>query len=193
MTARLPARSLLLPLLLVVLWQLWGLGLPERSPAPLPLEVVEAAGQLIGSGDLPMAVLLSLGRVALGFLLAGSLALLLGLLMGYIRTVERNLDPIVESFRPVAPIALLPLAILWFGTGNAGGRLRCRLRRVLPDDRQHHPRREGGRAAPGAGGPDARAVAPAHPAGGDLTGGGARDLRRRPALDGLRLDVDRRR
>jgi ABC-type nitrate/sulfonate/bicarbonate transport system permease component len=118
MSARLPARSLFLPLLLIMLWQAWGLGVAEKSRAPLPLEVASAAVQLVGSGELPMAVLLSLGRVGLGFALAGSLALLLGLLMGYIRTVERNLDPIVESFRPVAPIALLPLAILWFGTGT---------------------------------------------------------------------------
>jgi len=118
MTPRLPARALFLPLLLIALWQVWGLGLPEKSRAPLPLNVAEAAVELIASGDLPTAILLSLGRVALGFLIAGSLALVLGLLMGYIRTVERNLDPIVESFRPVAPIALLPLAILWFGTGT---------------------------------------------------------------------------
>jgi ABC-type nitrate/sulfonate/bicarbonate transport system permease component len=118
MTARLPLRGLFLPVLLIALWQVWGFGLPEKSRAPLPLEVVEAAARLIGSGDLPNAVLMSLGRVATGFLLAGSLALVLGLLMGYIRTVERNLDPIIESFRPVAPIALLPLAILWFGTGT---------------------------------------------------------------------------
>lgn len=118
MIARLPVRALFLPLLLVALWQIWGQGLPEKSQAPLPIGVFDAAVELIGSGDLPMAVLLSLGRVALGFLLAGSLALVLGLLMGYIRAVERNLDPIVESFRPVAPIALLPLAILWFGTGT---------------------------------------------------------------------------
>jgi ABC-type nitrate/sulfonate/bicarbonate transport system permease component len=96
----------------------WGLGLPEKSRAPLPLSVVEAAVTLIGSGDLPTAIGMSLGRVALGFAIAGSLALGLGLLMGFIRTVERNLDPIVESVRPVAPIALLPLAIPWVGTGT---------------------------------------------------------------------------
>ncbi len=118
MTARLPLKSLAVPLALIVIWQLWGLTLPARSRAPLPIHVVEAAVGLLESGDLPMALAQSLGRVALGFGVAGSLALILGLLMGYLRVVERNLDPIVESFRPVAPIALLPLAILWFGTGT---------------------------------------------------------------------------
>lgn len=118
MSARFPTRALILPLGLLVLWQLWGLTLPEKSRAPLPADVIASAAELIASGRLPSAVLQSLGRVGLGFLLAGSLALILGLLMGYFRGVERNLDPLVESFRPVAPIALLPLAILWFGTGT---------------------------------------------------------------------------
>jgi ABC-type nitrate/sulfonate/bicarbonate transport system permease component len=116
--ARLPLRGLILPVSLLVIWQAWGLTLPPRSRAPLPLHVVEAAAGLLASGDLPMALLQSLGRVALGVGIAGSAALILGILMGYLRAVERNLDPIVESFRPVAPIALLPLAILWFGTGT---------------------------------------------------------------------------
>jgi len=118
MTLRLSPRILILPVGLVVLWQLWGLALPERSRAPVPVNVLGAAVELVSTGQLPMAVIQSLGRVGMGFLIAGSIALILGLLMGYVRAVERNFDPIVESFRPVAPIALLPLAILWFGTGT---------------------------------------------------------------------------
>jgi ABC-type nitrate/sulfonate/bicarbonate transport system permease component len=38
--------------------------------------------------------------------------------MGTYRAIDRSIDPLVESFRPIAPIALLPLAILWFGTGT---------------------------------------------------------------------------
>lgn len=118
MIRQLSWRMLAMPLGLIVLWQLWGMTLPDRSRAPVPHGVFAAAVELISTGQLPMAVLQSLGRVGTGFLVAGAVALLLGLLMGYLRPVERNLDPIVESFRPVAPIALLPLAILWFGTGT---------------------------------------------------------------------------
>jgi len=39
--------------------------------------------------------------------------------MGASPAVERNVDPLVESFRPIAAIAILPLAILWLGTGTA--------------------------------------------------------------------------
>ena len=38
--------------------------------------------------------------------------------MGPCAAVERNLDPLVESFRPIAAIAILPLVILWLGSGN---------------------------------------------------------------------------
>jgi len=54
-----------------------------------------------------------------GFAIAALLAVPLGLAMGTSRAIARNLDPLVESFRPIAAIAILPLAILWLGTGTA--------------------------------------------------------------------------
>jgi ABC-type nitrate/sulfonate/bicarbonate transport system permease component len=111
-------RTFVLPLLLILLWQVWGGFAPERSRVPVPTGVLAEAATMIGSGELPSALVESLSRVALGFFSAGSAALLLGLAMGFWRIAERNLDPIVETFRPIAPIALLPLAILWFGTGT---------------------------------------------------------------------------
>jgi ABC-type nitrate/sulfonate/bicarbonate transport system permease component len=54
-----------------------------------------------------------------GFAVAALVAVPLGLAMGSMRRVERNLDPLIESFRPIAAIAVLPLAILWMGTGTA--------------------------------------------------------------------------
>ncbi len=111
-------RGLALPLLLVVLWQVWAGQLPQPTHAPMPLRVIVAAETLIASGDLPLAIIQSLGRVFAGFAVAAGIAVPLGLAMGGVRAIERNLDPIVESFRPVAAIAILPLAILWFGTGT---------------------------------------------------------------------------
>lgn len=111
-------RWLALPLLLVLAWQLWSLGLPENSPAPAPLKVLRAFITLTASGELPMAILQSLGRVMAGFGGALLLAVVLGGLMGTSRALRDNLDPIIESFRPIAPMALLPIAILWFGTGT---------------------------------------------------------------------------
>ncbi|MGQ0652264.1 MAG: ABC transporter permease [Betaproteobacteria bacterium] len=93
--------------------------LPADTRAPSPARVVVAFVDLVTSGALVSATLQSLGRVVLGFGCALALGLLLGLLMGSSRRIRDTFDPIVESFRPIAPMALLPVAILWFGTGTA--------------------------------------------------------------------------
>ncbi len=111
-------RMLALPAVGVLLWQAWALTLPPESPAPAPLKVLAAFATLVKSGDLPLALVQSLGRVLAGFGVALVLAITLGVLMGTSRVLRDNLDPIVESFRPIAPMALLPIAILWFGTGT---------------------------------------------------------------------------
>ena len=110
--------GVLLPVALLVFWQVLG-TVAGTKRTPLPTRIVEEAVILIGSGDLPSGILQSLIRVFGGFLLASAIAIPLGLLMGYSRAVERNVDPLVETFRPVAAIAILPLAILWLGTGTA--------------------------------------------------------------------------
>jgi ABC-type nitrate/sulfonate/bicarbonate transport system permease component len=110
--------GLLLPIGLLIAWQ--ALGTAVGTPrTPLPVNIVKAAAAMIESGDLPAALLQSLGRVFGGFLVAAVLAIPLGLAMGYSRTIERNVDPVVETFRPIAAIAILPLAILWLGTGTS--------------------------------------------------------------------------
>ena len=118
---RMPTRIALgvaLPVALLALWQAWGMA-AGGPRVPLPSKVVVAAIDLIASGDLPLGILQSLGRVFGGFAIAALLAVPLGLAMGSSRAVERNVDPLVESFRPIAAIAILPLAILWLGTGTA--------------------------------------------------------------------------
>jgi len=112
------ARGALLPIALVTLWQAWVM-LAGPSRAPVPTRVALAAWDLVASNELPMAILQSVGRVFGGFAVAAALAVPLGLAMGTSARVERALDPLVESFRPIAAIAILPLAILWLGTGTA--------------------------------------------------------------------------
>jgi len=111
------SRNLMLPLTLVVVWQTWGM-IAGNPRTPLPTRVVAAALHLLASGELPAALAQSLGRVFAGFAIAAVIAIPLGLAMGSSRGVERNVDPLVESFRPIAAIAILPLAILWLGTGT---------------------------------------------------------------------------
>ena len=113
-----PARGAALPLLLLAAWQAWATTQPDITRAPSPVQVAATFVRLTASGDLPVSLLQSLGRVLGGFAAALVLGIALGIAMGTSRTVRAAVEPIVESFRPVAPMAVLPIAILWFGTGT---------------------------------------------------------------------------
>jgi ABC-type nitrate/sulfonate/bicarbonate transport system permease component len=111
-------RHITLPLVLIFAWQLWASNLPPDSPAPSPMKVSKVLSELLTTGSLISATLQSLGRVLLGFAMASVMGTTLGLIMGASPAVRENLDPIIESFRPIAPMAILPIAILWLGTGT---------------------------------------------------------------------------
>jgi ABC-type nitrate/sulfonate/bicarbonate transport system permease component len=110
--------ALVLTLLALGAWQLWALSFAADTRAPYPARVAAAFCQLSASGELPMALLQSLVRVLAGFVCAFALGTGLGLLMGSSRALRENLDPVIEAFRPIAPMALLPIAILWLWTGT---------------------------------------------------------------------------
>jgi ABC-type nitrate/sulfonate/bicarbonate transport system permease component len=59
-------------------------------------------------------------RFALGFLIAAAIGVPLGLVMGRFRWIDGIVSPIFEAFRFIAPIAWVPFAALWFGTGVGG-------------------------------------------------------------------------
>ncbi|RUU60777.1 ABC transporter permease [Mesorhizobium sp. M2C.T.Ca.TU.002.02.1.1] len=109
------ALRLIVPVLLIAGWQLLASG---SVHAPRPSTVVEAAIAMLRDGDLLAGLATSLGRVFAGFAIAACVAIPLGIAMGSMPTVERNLDPLVETFRPIAALAILPLVILWLGSGS---------------------------------------------------------------------------
>ena len=122
---------------LLVVWQAWGTA-TGNPRTPVPTHVAAAAVELIALAAICRSrVLQSVGRVFGGFAVAAALAIPLGLAMGSFRSVERNVDPLVESFRPIAAIAILPLAILWLGTGTSERGRHRRVRGVLSDRHQY--------------------------------------------------------
>ena len=60
----------------------------------------------------------SLYRVFVGFCIASTLGIIVGLAMGWSRFAEAVISPIFEWLRPIPPLAWIPLAILWFGIGE---------------------------------------------------------------------------
>jgi ABC-type nitrate/sulfonate/bicarbonate transport system permease component len=88
-------RAAILPVGLLIIWQL-AVMLGSPTPrTPRPTQVVASAWQLVGNGDIPLALLQSLWRVLAGFAWAPGLALVLGALMGTYRSVDRSIDPLV--------------------------------------------------------------------------------------------------
>jgi len=118
----LSARRLLASLavlgVLIVLW--WALVAVTRSAIfPTPWQVVQGSGELIRDGTLWAHIGASLFRVAAGFFLAVVVAIPLGLWMGWMKGAYTALNPLIQMLRPISPIAWIPIAILWFGVGDA--------------------------------------------------------------------------
>ena len=104
--------------LLIVAW--WAIVATTRSVIfPTPWQVVTGTVELVRDGTLWMHIGASLMRVGAGFLLAVLIGVPLGLWMGWMRGAYDTLNPIFQILRPISPIAWIPIAILWFGVGNA--------------------------------------------------------------------------
>lgn len=69
-------------------------------------------------GSLPAHILASLGRVATGFAIGSALGAAIGLLAGSVAPARRLLEPHINFFRFVTPIAWISPAIIWFGIGE---------------------------------------------------------------------------
>lgn len=106
---------------IVAVWQLVvTLTQPHESLLPPPLLAARTFFDLLLSGELFVHISASLGRVIAAWAIATIIAVPLGIAMGYWRRFERIVDPVVELFRPISPLAWIPLAILWFGIGETG-------------------------------------------------------------------------
>jgi taurine transport system permease protein len=109
-------------------------GTPNFSPdngfqmeplyLPSPETVVERMGKVLSEGFRGTSLLGHLGyslfRVIAGFICGAIIGIPLGYAMGLSNWFRGWFDPIVEFMRPVPPLALIPLIIIWFGIGETG-------------------------------------------------------------------------
>ena len=106
---------------LILAWQIAAAAVNDKLLLPSFLQVAAAFSRewpTILTEDLPTSLLHFLIGMAGGLLVA----LPLGMIMGWFRGADRILDPIVEIFRPIPPLAWIPFAIVWFGlTDTAAG------------------------------------------------------------------------
>ena len=109
----------------LLLWSAAALsGLTSRNFLPTPWDVVIRFTQLVvepfAGFTLLQHLLSSFQRFASGFVLAVLVGIPLGLLMAWFVWVDRIVSPAFDAVRFVAPIAWVPFAALWFGTGIGG-------------------------------------------------------------------------
>jgi NitT/TauT family transport system permease protein len=101
---------------------IWALvaafGLFPESIFPAPWTVLEAVGEMAANGTLFSDLAVSMGRAAIGFSIGASLGVLIGLLTGRVAVIRTLLNPFMSLLRPIPAIALVPVAIVWFGIGE---------------------------------------------------------------------------
>src|SRR5271156_6214556 len=117
MNLRVRLRPLVFIAALLVIWEI-AARRQSVHLLPGPWGVVGGIADLLQHGLLLKYVVASLFRVTWGFLLAAAIAIPLGLTIGWYRRAEMSFNPLVQIFRPISPLAWIPIAILWFGVGD---------------------------------------------------------------------------
>ena len=105
---------------LVLLWYAIALsGFVNPSLIPMPHAVAEKFWSLAVDGNLLRDVRVSTQRVLMGVVLGTMAAVPVGFALGWYPDVRRFIDPLINFFRALPPIALIPLVIVYFGIGEA--------------------------------------------------------------------------
>lgn len=103
-------------------WAATRFGWVDVLFLPAPEQLFEALQRLWQEGYLDASLLQHVGTSLLRVLLALGAAVLtaipLGVLMGLNPLAGAALDPLVEFYRPIPPLAYLPLIVIWFGIGE---------------------------------------------------------------------------
>jgi sulfonate transport system permease protein len=114
------ARRAIGPIAAIALWQLvCSQGLFTSFEVASPVAVFDAARELAAQGVLQSNLLISLQRVAEGLLLGVGTGVFLAVLCGLFWVGEDLIDPVIQAFRAVPILGLVPLVIIWFGVGEA--------------------------------------------------------------------------
>ena len=119
---------------IAVLLLVWQIAVAREAGhiLPTPWAVVLGIVELARRGLLLKYVVASLFRVTWGFALAALVAIPTGLAIGWHRRTEMALNPLIQIFRPISPLAWIPISILWFGVGDVAAIFLIFLASLLP-------------------------------------------------------------
>lgn len=111
-----PFLPWIVPAVLLAAWEAGSsAGLISRTILPPPASIVTTAAGMIASGELFRHMAVSTARALSGFALGGTVGLLLGLATATSRLADGLFDTTLQMIRNIPVLALVPLAIVWFG------------------------------------------------------------------------------
>ena len=101
----------------LALWEIACRTIISPVLLPPPSAIAVAFYDTLRSGELIRQLSQTLAVLAVGFGLAVTIGLALGILMGTVRAAARLLDPYVNALYAMPTVALVPLVIVWLGLG----------------------------------------------------------------------------
>lgn len=94
------------------------LALVPQALFPAPEDVFAALLGMARSGELLRDLGVSVWRGLMGLLIGAVVGVMMGTLTGRLRAVDDFLSPLFHVLRPLPPVAIIPLVILWWGVGD---------------------------------------------------------------------------
>lgn len=117
------AERILPALSFVIFIAAWQAFVDIRHIAPIylpsPLAIFHAFVGMCLDGSMEYNLALTVARILAGFCIAAIAGVGFGLLMGMSRLLARIADPWIAAFYPLPKIALIPLLVIWLGTGES--------------------------------------------------------------------------
>ncbi|UOQ48245.1 ABC transporter permease [Gracilibacillus caseinilyticus] len=109
----------IIPAILIVVWELLSrAGIVPSNQLPAPTAIVDKIISLAEDGSLWGHIWITTYRVFAGFIVGTIAAVILGSVVGFYKTAEQLLDPMIQAFRSIPSLAWVPLFILWLSIGE---------------------------------------------------------------------------
>lgn len=106
--------------LVLLAWEVGSRATPKLQLYIPPMsQILSALGQLAMSGPIANHLAVTIGRFIQGYLLAASVAVAFGVVLGYFRFLHGLFEMVIEFSRPMPSVAIIPVAILLLGIGDA--------------------------------------------------------------------------
>lgn len=114
------ARALLFLGAVLAAWQVAATLSPwDAMLFPSPLDVARSLGGTIANGRLPIAIMISLKRLAIGYLASLVVGVVLGVLLARSEMLRGTVGLLLTGLQALPSICWLPLALLWFGLSES--------------------------------------------------------------------------